>query len=224
MIKLKKIIAIILTAVMCLLFAACSSNEGNADEIPECDFSALYDEYQDNKEVAKENYVGNTYRFAGTVREIESNYISLAPIKFPAKPYGGWFLVKIYMSKEDIKKVSVLDVVNVSGKISLLQDRTNPLIMKNGVLIDDVIDIEGEINSFLLNSWVHSAEIKDFSSSGEIIFYCPTGSIDKYETEKCEIKGIEFTKGDHIKGKAKLKSTGYTDSFDIVELVSIEKS
>lgn len=222
--KLKKIIAIVLTAVMCLLFAACSSNKGDVDEIHECDFSVLYDEYQDNKVVAKENYVGNTYRFAGTVREIESNYISLAPIKFPAKPYGGWFLVKIYMSKEDINKVSVLDVVNVSGEISLLNDSTNQLVMKNGVLIDDVIDIEGEINRFILNSGVHSAEIMDFSSSEKIIFYCPTESIDKYETEKCEIKGTEFTKGDYVKGKAKLKSTGYTDSFNIVELVSIEKS
>lgn len=225
--NLKKVVALILTVVMCLSFTACNLSKDKADEIPECDFSALYNEYQDNKLTANENYVGKTYRFAGTVIEIENNYISLAPIQFLKKPYSNsYFLVKVYMSKEDIKKVSVFDVVNVSGKISVLQDSTNDLVMTKGNLIDDIISFEGE----LYETFVTSVTIKEFMlgssiySSQTIYYHCPTEKSGEYITEHCVINGVEYTKGDYVKGKAKMKATASYDRFDIVELMSIEKS
>ncbi len=216
---MKKFIALILAVIMCLPFSSCSLTKGNADEITECDFSLLYNEYQNNELTAKENYVGKTYRFAGTVRKAEDNCIYLAPVKFPVKPYRGWFLVKVYMSKEDIRKVSVLDVVNVSGKITDLQDYSNNLVMRNGKLIDDIISFEGKLHETFLSS----VTVKYSESSEPIYYECPTEKTGEYITENCIINGIEYTEGDYVKGTAKMKATASYNRFDIVELVSIEK-
>ena len=37
------------------------------------------------------------------------------------------------------------------------------------------------------------------------------------------VKGIKLSKGDYVKGKAKMKATASYDRLDIVELISIEK-
>ena len=97
---MKKTISLLLALVFCLSLCACGSStpeqennlvqENNiVQDAPEADFRSIYEECSDNIVAAKDKYIGTVYQFAGTVKSIGEESITVVPMKFPASTYGG---------------------------------------------------------------------------------------------------------------------------------------
>ena len=158
---MKKALSLILALVLGLSLCACGGETSEEKELtetqnnlltkaaPEVNFKTIYEKCKENIVAAKNDYVGKGYQFAGIVKNIEEDSITLAPIKFPTYPYGSWYYVKVFLTTDDIVKVSSQQIVNVAGEISDLKGSSAE--MRNGVLLDDDIAFEGEITRFFLN-------------------------------------------------------------------------
>lgn len=247
---MKKTLSLILALVLCLSLCACgggktsdvAKNASNADfykiydvakNALNADFHKIYKDCQNNITAAKDKYVGNTYKFAGIVKGIDEDSVSIAPIKFPTG-FSTWYQVEVFMSKDDIKKVSTNQIVNVAGEISDISNNAN-VQMKNGVLIDDVIEFEGEVTNFILNeSYTKHLMVIEAKNAAQdytgmykkITYHCEVCAADEFENiDEANINGVIFTKGNRVKGTAKMRADGaYSDRFIVYEIVSIEKN
>ena len=238
---MKKVLSLILALMLCLSLCACGGEAEN--EIPEeteqetespkeeniaeiasvADFRMIYNECKENIVAAKDDYVGKPYRFAGIVKKITEDSITVAPKSFPTYPYGSWYYVEIAMPEEEIKKVSDQQIVNVAGVMSELNNKSAK--MEKGVVIDDAILFSGVVNNFYIDGSYHVMQIKKTDAYGTTLYNFKVSEVEKFENiEEATIGGITFVEGDTIEGTAKMKANGaYTDSFNIVEFVSVEK-
>ena len=238
---MKKTLSLILALMLCLSLCACGGKAENEipketeqeNEVPKeekiaeiasvADFRMIYNECKENIVAAKDDYVGKAYKFAGIVKSINEESITVAPKTFPTYPYGSWYYVEITMSKEDIKKVSDQQIVNVAGEISDLTNKSAK--MEKGVVIDNIILFSGVVNNFYIDGSYHVMQIKNTDAYGTTLYNIKVGNVDKFENiEEATINGVTFVEGDTIKGTATMKANGaYTDSFNIEEIVSVEK-
>ena len=229
---MKKTLSIILALVLCLSLCACGGEPTETQNnlltkgAPEANFKTIYEKCNENIVATKNDYVGKGYQFAGIVKNIAEDSITLAPIKFPTYPYGSWYYVKVFLPTDDIVKVSSQQIINVAGEISDLKGSSAE--MRNGVLLDDNIAFEGEITGFFLNESYtkHIMEVKMTNGTNNIHYWLEVADADKMENiTEITINGISFVVGDKVSGTGKMEAYGaYSNRFNVVEVLSIEKN
>lgn len=228
---MKKYIALVLALALCLSLCACGSStpeqENNlVQDAPEADFRSIYEECSDNIVAAKDKYIGSVYQFAGTVKSIGEESITVVPMKFPASTYGGWYQVTVFMPKEDIVKVSTQQIINVAGEISEL--KSNAAEMKQGTVLDDAIAFRGKVSGFFLNEdWTkHIMEVQVVNGNKMISYWFEVADVVEVENiTSATINGVTLVEGDYVSGTAKMEAYGaYTDRFNVIEILSIEKT
>ncbi len=228
---MKKTISLLLALALCLSLCACGSStpeqENNlAQDAPEADFRSIYEECSDNIVAAKDKYIGTVYQFAGTVKSIGEESITVVPMKFPASTYGGWYQVTVFMPKEDIVKVSTQQIINVAGEISELKG--NSAEMKKGTVLGDAIAFRGKVSGFFLNEdWTkHIMEVQMVNGDKVIHYWFEVADVDEAENiTSATINGVTLVEGDYVSGTAKMEAYGaYTDRFNVIEILSIEKT
>ena len=189
---MKKLLALILAAALALSLVACgggsgagdtntpndtpSDGEDNAKEemlstASTCDFSKIQYDYKQNKVNAQETHVGKIYKITGYVSGIESEYISIVPLNTPLQyaSYSGGLpvtTVRAYISKDDIKRLSTNDVINIVGEVTNL-DSISTMEMKNAYYIDNIVTISGSA-SFVWNI-SHTNQLLEIKSKAKTL-------------------------------------------------------
>ena len=185
---MKKLLALMLAAALALSLVACgggsgagdttgtdttSGGEDNAKEemlstASTCDFSKIQYDYEQNKVNAQETHVGKIYKITGYVSGIESEYISIVPLNTPLQngSSGGHPVttVRAYISKDDIKRLSTNDVINIVGEVTNL-DSISTMEMKNAYYIDNIVAISGSTR-FVWNI-SHTNQLLEITSKPE---------------------------------------------------------
>ena len=231
--KLKKktgclISVIVAIIVIVLLLAMCSASPTTSTQAENVNFEAIYNDCADNIAAANNNYVGKTYQFAGRVKSIEANYITVVPKDFPVYyPLKNWYLVDISMSQDEIMKVKTGQVINVKGTISELDDTS--VTMEDGAVIDDIIAFDGKVTGFTLNESRTKHLMKVEENVGPdltITYYVEAGDTDKFENiDSAIFNGVTFTTGDTITATAQMNANGaYFDSYIVTAVESMEKT
>lgn len=112
---MKKFIALLLAAVMCLSFVACGKSE--AAKTKE-EMLAIAEEYRcsdiqndsiENIVKAKQKYCNKTLLLSGMVSNIEEDHIELAPI------YGSNYIIDVYLSIDDLVLLEQGQLITVVG-------------------------------------------------------------------------------------------------------------
>lgn len=135
-----------------------------------CDFSKIQYDYEQNKVNAQETYVGKIYKITGYVSNIESEYISIVPlnttlIKSSSSPYPVT-TVRAYISKDDVKRLSTNDVINIVGEVTNL-DSISTIEMKNAYYIDNIVAISG--NTHFVWNISHTNQLLEIKSKAETL-------------------------------------------------------
>ena len=153
-----------------------SGGEDNAKEemlstASTCDFYKIQYDYEQNKVNAQETYVGKIYKITGYVSEIESEYISIVPLNALLRyaSYSGGIpvtTVRAYISKDDIKRLSTHDVINIVGEVTNL-DSISTMEMKNAYYIDNIVTISGDTH-FVWNI-SHTNQLLEITSERDIL-------------------------------------------------------
>ena len=155
---MKKLLALILAAALALSLVACGGGGGagdnntpsgdGADSAKEellsnasaCNFIDMQSAYNDNKVNAQDTYVGKVYTVTGYISEIESEYVSIVPLNTPLDYLTGLPISTIiaYLSTDDIKQLSKMEVINIVGEITNLEN-IEKVEMKNAYYIDNTV-------------------------------------------------------------------------------------
>ena len=152
-----------------------SGGEDNAKEemlstASTCDFSKIQYAYEQNKVNAQETYVGKIYKITGYVSEIESEYISIVPLNTLLTNAGSSSYpvttVMAYISKDDIKRLSTNDVINIVGEVTNL-DSISTMEMKNAHYIDNIVTVSGSTH-FVWNI-SHTNQLLEITSKRDIL-------------------------------------------------------
>ena len=161
---MKKLLALILAAALALSLVACGGDSGAGDtntpsggedsakeellsNASACNFIDMQSAYNDNKVNAQDTYVGKVYTVTGYISEIESEYVSIVPLNTPLDYLTGSPVSTIiaYLSTDDIKQLSKMEVINIVGEITNLEN-IEKVEMKNAYYIDNTVTISGNID------------------------------------------------------------------------------
>ncbi|MEE1012083.1 MAG: hypothetical protein U0L11_08655 [Acutalibacteraceae bacterium] len=127
---MKKIISLILVAVMCLAFASCSAFDGRkkvreqADTAPVFSMVAYAQMFENNEVRAKEKYEGKVFKFTGEVYEVNERYCFVNGIKY----------MQVFLEKEDLLKLNKGQEYTFVGVFE--QTPFYPTL-KDAILLDD---------------------------------------------------------------------------------------
>lgn len=262
---MKKLLALILAAALALSLVACGGDSGTGDtntpsggadsakeemlsNASACDFIDIQSAYNDNKVNAQDTYVGKVYTVTGYVSEIETEYVSIVPLDTPLDYLTGLPVSTIiaYLSTDDIKQLSKMEVINIVGEITSLEN-IEKIEMKNAYYIDNAVTILGNIDFAIdtsTNQHVMIVETKSvpLSSSTLVDNKCTysvcsveeTGGINNGNLEEAKIGDITLTEEDTVTIQCKMEYNRGTYSsanpfkifhlnFTITEIESINK-
>ena len=224
---MKKLLALMLAA-LALSLVACGGGgaednntpSGGEDSAKEemlsnasaCNFIDMQSAYNDNKVNAQDTYVGKVYTVTGYVSEIESEYVSIVPLDTPLDYLTGLPVSTIiaYLPADDIKQLSKMEVINIVGEITSLEN-IEKIEMKNAYYIDNTVTISGNIE-FLVdistNQHVMIVETESvpLSSSTLVDYKCTynvcsveeNGGMNNGNLEEAEIGDITVTEEDTV--------------------------
>ena len=212
---MKKIWALALAAAMALSLAACGggnssmTKEEMLESASALNCASLQTSYSENKVDAEDNYVGKIYKTTGYVTDIQEGSIRLTPLNAPLDVFGeGEIEVEAALSTDEIKALSTNEVINLVGEVSELSgssDFTICVSMDNAYYVDNIIEVTGEVASFLLDEtgseyimWVD--EMMSASVGlGKYRYECPIGPVTGSETyESVDINGVTIAKEDKV--------------------------
>ena len=153
-----------------------SGGEDNAKEemlstASTCDFSKIQYDYEQNKVNAQETHVGKIYKITGYVSGIESEYISIVPLNALLKyasDSGGLPVttVRAYISKDDIKRLSTNDVINIVGEVTNL-DSISTMEMRNAYYVDNIVTIS--CNTHFVWNVSHTNQLLEIKSKAKTL-------------------------------------------------------
>ena len=127
---MKKIISLILVAVMCLTFASCSAFDGRKKVREQADTAPVflmvdYAQMFENNEVrAKKEYEGKVFKFTGEVYGVKERYCFINGIKY----------MQVFLEKEDLLKLNKGQEYTFVGVFE--QTPFYPTL-KDAILLDD---------------------------------------------------------------------------------------
>lgn len=236
---MKKIWALILAAALMLSLAACGrDNSVTKEEMLETatklDCASLQTSYSENTVNAEETYVGNIYQITGYVTDIQEESIRLIPLNAPLDVFGrGEIEVEAFLSLDEIKELSTNEVINLVGEVSELtgsSDFTIYVTMDNAYFVDNIIEITGEVDSFLLDStgnqyimWVDEL-MSPSVGVGMYRYECPIGPVTGSETfEDANINGVTVAEGERVtvSGVLSLDYSNYYSDIGVGEIYLI---
>lgn len=211
---MKRVLPLILATVLMLSLAACGGNNSMTKEemvetATELNCSLLQTSYSENTVNAEETYVGNIYQITGYVTEIQEESVRLIPLNAPLDVFGkGEIEIEAYLSLDEIKELSTNEVINLVGEVSEItgsSDFTIYVTMDNAYFVDNIIEITGEVDSFLLDStgnqyimWVDEL-MSPSVGVGMYRYECPIGPVTGSETfEDADIDGVTVTEGEKV--------------------------
>ena len=207
---MKKLLILFMVAMMTISLVACGeettsaeSNETNAsvtkeeilENASELNIAELKSSMMENQVKAQETFVGNSYTYAGYVLTVENDYaqIGLADTEY-------YFTV--YLSKDDLVKLSRDELVTVVGTISDLNSKTKKIeytggsyeksviigTMQNAWLVNNTFELTGTLRMFE-NSFYYAGGIKYFNSNENNAWYliCQDGG----KTKEYYLKDIQ---------------------------------
>lgn len=152
MIKLKKIIALVLAAVLCFSFAACGKKSLTKDEMlaaaEEYSANDILNDSVENIVNAKQKYCDKTLLLSGTVREIKEDHIELAAY------YGAEYIIDVYLGVDEIGKLKSGQSIKIVGittdeliekeeKVAEYIFNYNYYQMPTAYLVEDRVEITG---------------------------------------------------------------------------------
>lgn len=132
---MKKLLAILLAAVMCISFCACSMSKedmlSNAIDVHE---KEILNQLNENLVIGKEIYNGKIAKFTDLLVTEITNYGFEAKYRYTFSNGGFTTLTTmVYLSKDDILTLHKGDTVSVVGELKVVSDITVKL--KNAYLI-----------------------------------------------------------------------------------------
>ena len=150
--KLKKIIALVLVAVLCFSFAACGNKVPTKDEM-----LALAEEYSaddilidsaENIANAKQKYCNKTLLLSGTVRNINEDHIELSA------SYSSNYIIDVYLSANELATLKSRQLIKIVGitndeiiedeeKVAMNTFIYNHYQMPTAYLVDDRVEFTG---------------------------------------------------------------------------------
>lgn len=131
----KTIILLILGITITLSFTGCNNSKDKIiKKASELETAVFIKKLNENAINTKDTYEGNIYKLTGLVSEINEKYI-LIDSKF-----------KIYLTKNDIKKIQENQQIEVAGKLTNIKKENIIGELKNAYLLNDSFTITGEVN------------------------------------------------------------------------------
>ena len=116
--KLKKLIAIILVAVLCFSFTACGNKTPTKDEMlevaTECYVSDIENDSRENIVNAKQKYCDKTLLLTGIVRAIKEDHIELTA-STKDYYYKTTYMIDVYLPTEELASIKPLETIKVVG-------------------------------------------------------------------------------------------------------------
>lgn len=234
----KKVIGILMCGIIILLLTGCGrmSKDEMLKSAEILEINELRNEMTENLSRAKSEYNNKVYKCTDYVYSIENDYIYLGPDN-----------IKVYLSTEEMNKLSRGQKISIVGKLENLNLETEEDIMglgefteyniygtmKNAYLIDETFEIEGTISINNKNNWychlINSLDEK---------YYLEDNILEENKNfddeSKTIINGVEIYDKDVVKIKGKIInnrisgvssetfSTLSKDTYTIKDIDSIE--
>lgn len=137
MVKMKRWIALLLTAVMTLSLAACGSNNETEqggqgkDELLKNAVKISYEDLPNSSNRARaQQEIGNVYFISQTISEIGEDYCDLSPVEYQSTDAYGRdsyhidrsMVVRAYLPTDTLAELNFGDEIAIVGKISDVTD------------------------------------------------------------------------------------------------------
>ena len=247
---MKKVISIILVALLCVSLCACGSLSNDAtkrkfvDTATDCNFSTLWNEQVDNPARAQ-SYCGQIFKVSGYIEYINEDHATIVPLDTPFNSLDSATVrIEAYFPNEDMVILSKFAAINFVGKVEEISGNYHgvTITMKEAFYIDDIIEITGEVQQFLYNMdhgctqmEVHTASQRrgDHLANLRATYYVKElGKLESHE--QITVARVSVRPGNTVKLTAKmtfagLRYTSYTSTirddhitFTIDEITSIE--
>ena len=243
---MKKWMTLTLAAALALALAACGGGGGGtmteeemleAAETP--NFAAMADALSDNPLNAEETYLGKIYQFDGIVGDIQSDRAVIRVINTPFSltntlSGGNLIDVDVTLPEEDIKALSRNETVNIVGELTHMDGGYQ---MGAAYLVDNEIEITGQVENFVISGSYHIMQIRVKQESPKGYSYClyeyVAEPVTAFENiEETTIDGVTVREGDTvtIRGTAAYTQTTkqtaakfveYTLHFDLNSISSV---
>lgn len=204
---MKKILALMLAAALALSLVACGGGGGTGDnktltkeEMIESAgllrIDKIDSDTKDNIVNAKEKYIGNCYETSGIVLNIHEDGCILGT------SYGIGSRIKVLLSEEEIKNLSINDLITVVGYINEIE-QGQTINLENAHFVDSVLeefsgvvrsDIAGLYNGIPLKDMY--IEVQLFTSSKQKIILENTDEFDIESGDTVTISGTGILQSD----------------------------
>lgn len=188
---MKKYLSFLLSAVLLLSLASCSSEGENESitkkEIQSAEKASIEEitaAKEENISEAESTYIGSVYSFTGHVAKKEDDFIELIP-------YGHFDSVTAYMPKSDIDSLSENEIINIAGEISKLDCGDGKLAeLSKSRYVGSTVSVHG---------WVNAIETTEDGKCIASVIDLPYGNSNKKVVWKFELDRTE--KSDTDRGK-----------------------
>ena len=123
-VNMKRVTALLLTAVLALSLVACGGNKEYSEEKKEdlteeaevLDWSKAHDEYLENAARAEQNYDGKLVQWTGTVTKIEETSCQMTNEWHNGVPLNA---IDVLMSQDDLASLNRGDEITIIGTMDI---------------------------------------------------------------------------------------------------------
>lgn len=183
----KKIILGILVVISLFIITGCGtvSKEKMIKESHELALNTFISEWNENKNNAKNKYIGNIYKIQADVISIEDNYAKMAIYGIEEANYGNYNYMKVYFNNDDLSSLKSFTKINFVGKITNIDDSDGLVIdIKNAFYINDNIKINGYLTT---------------TSSGDVALLCEEIGDEEIYYHLLNVKGYSTMRKVYLK-------------------------
>ena len=183
----KKIILGILVVISLFIITGCGtvSKEKMIKESHELALNTFISEWNENKNNAKNKYIGNIYKIQADVISIEDNYAKMAIYGIEEANYDNYDYMKVYFNNDDLSSLKSFTKINFVGKITNIDDSDGLVIdIKNAFYINDNIKINGYLTT---------------TSSGDVALLCEEIGDEEIYYHLLNVKGYSTMRKVYLK-------------------------
>lgn len=183
----KKIILGILVVISLFIITGCGtvSKEKMIKESHELALNTFISEWNENKNKAKDKYIGNIYKIQADVISIEDNYAKMAIYGIEEANYDNYNYMKVYFNNDDLSSLKSFTKINFVGKITNIDDSDGLVIdIKNAFYINDNIKINGYLTT---------------TSSGDVALLCEEIGDEEIYYHLLNVKGYSTMRKVYLK-------------------------
>lgn len=183
----KKIILGILVVISLFIITGCGtvSKEKMIKESHELALNTFISEWNENKNNAKNKYIGNIYKIQADVISIEDNYAKMAIYGIEEANYDNYNYMKVYFNNDDLSSLKSFTKINFVGKITNIDDSDGLVIdIKNAFYINDNIKINGYLTT---------------TSSGDVALLCEEIGDEEIYYHLLNVKGYSTMRKVYLK-------------------------